>query len=76
MPGGRPPKPTALHILDGTYRRDRHGKRIDAPKPGEPQVAPDELSPEEQAQRQAELTKFFRQLYGLPYVISKAGRRQ
>jgi P27 family predicted phage terminase small subunit len=25
MPAGRPPKPTHLHILDGTYREDRHG---------------------------------------------------
>ena len=23
--GGRPPKPTALHVLHGTYRKDRHG---------------------------------------------------
>ena len=25
MPVGRPPKATHLHILDGTYRADRHG---------------------------------------------------
>jgi len=33
MPRGRPPKPTALHLLQGTFRRDRHGKRRDAPWP-------------------------------------------
>jgi hypothetical protein len=30
---GRRPKPTALHLLPGTFRKDRHGSRIDAPKP-------------------------------------------
>lgn len=24
MPGGRPPKPTEIHELEGTYRADRH----------------------------------------------------
>ena len=27
---GRPPKRTALHLLDGTFRKDRHAKRLDA----------------------------------------------
>lgn len=30
MPAGRPPKPTALHKLHGTYREDRHGERADS----------------------------------------------
>lgn len=30
MPAGRPPKPTALHKLHGTYRDDRHGERADS----------------------------------------------
>ena len=25
MPRGRPPKPRHLHVLHGTYRKDRHG---------------------------------------------------
>jgi hypothetical protein len=33
MKTGRPPKPTRLHIITGTYRPDRHGRRPDAPKP-------------------------------------------
>lgn len=31
---GRPPKPLALHISDGTFRADRHGGTANAP--GEP----------------------------------------
>ncbi len=30
MPRGRPPKPTNLHVLHGTYRADRHGP-VDEP---------------------------------------------
>lgn len=30
MSRGRPPKTTAEHIEDGTYREDRHGGRLDA----------------------------------------------
>lgn len=30
---GRKPKPTALHVADGTYRADRHGPRPVAPGP-------------------------------------------
>ncbi len=47
----RPPKPTALLQLQGTYRADRHGKRA-----REPQVkrgaldAPDWLAPEARAE--------------------------
>jgi hypothetical protein len=29
---GRKPKPTALHLLHGTFNRTRHGNRIDAPQ--------------------------------------------
>jgi len=39
--GGRPPKPTAAHKRDGTYKRTRHGNRTDAPQtsslPGPPE---------------------------------------
>ena len=28
---GRPPKPLALHVADGTYRDDRHGGTANAP---------------------------------------------
>lgn len=40
--GGRPPKPTALHKLHGTFRQDRQGKRRKGePKPvGDLQAAP------------------------------------
>lgn len=34
MPAGRPAKPTRLHLLDGTFRKDRHAERADA----EPQL--------------------------------------
>jgi len=42
---GRPRKPIAQHLLDGTYREDRHGNSF-LPD-GEP-VMPDWLSPEAQ----------------------------
>ena len=29
---GRPPKPMHLHLIQNTYRADRHGRRPDAPK--------------------------------------------
>src|SRR5215469_10674690 len=32
MRRGRPPKSTRLHLLHGTFRRDRHGQRADAPR--------------------------------------------
>jgi phage terminase small subunit len=45
MPG-RPPKPTALLELQGTARKDRHGKRAEPkPKKGFP-PAPEWLQPE------------------------------
>lgn len=28
--GGRPPKSTEQHLIDGTYRPDRHAKRVDS----------------------------------------------
>lgn len=40
---GRPPKPLALHIADGTFREDRHGGTADAP--GVP-AKPPEMQPE------------------------------
>jgi hypothetical protein len=60
---GRRPKPTVLHLIDGTFRRDRHGHRIDAPgRPLGPK--PSEISEEEQAKRKAELDAYRRALYG------------
>jgi P27 family predicted phage terminase small subunit len=29
MPAGRPPKPIALHEAQGTFRKDRHSKKVD-----------------------------------------------
>jgi hypothetical protein len=41
MPRGRPPKPTRLHLIAGTFRRDRHGRRPDAPRaPAEGELTP------------------------------------
>lgn len=39
------PKSTAQHKTDGTYRKDRHGKRLDLPN--DPPAAPSDLSPAE-----------------------------
>lgn len=36
MPKGRPRKPTKLHILEGTFREDRHGKNEPMPSGGMP----------------------------------------
>jgi P27 family predicted phage terminase small subunit len=36
MPGGRPPKPKRLHILEGTFRQDRHGGNHPSPPAGAP----------------------------------------
>lgn len=47
MTAGRPPKPTAEHIADGTYRPHRHDGRLDARlEPGLP-VPPQKLNEEE-----------------------------
>src|SRR4249919_1486669 len=50
MRTGRPPKPTALHKLHGTARKDRHANRAAEPTPladlGEP---PPELTDSQQA---------------------------
>jgi P27 family predicted phage terminase small subunit len=44
MPGGRPPKPTALKLLQGTFRKDRARKREPRPKVGDrPPSAPSYL---------------------------------
>jgi P27 family predicted phage terminase small subunit len=37
MPAGRPPKPKKLHLLEGTYRADRHGKK-ELPKSAVPEI--------------------------------------
>jgi len=39
---GRPPKPIAVHVSQGTYRRDRHGARGPTTG-GEPLRKPDDL---------------------------------
>src|SRR5262245_27980761 len=36
MPGGRPPTPTSLHKLRGTFRADRHGSRLSSAGSGRP----------------------------------------
>ena len=47
----RPPKPTALLQLQGTYREDRHGKRGREPRAGGGTLdAPDWLVPEARAE--------------------------
>ena len=44
MPKGRPAKPTKLHILEGTFRSDRHGDGVEPePLPG-PAKCPKHLS--------------------------------
>jgi phage terminase small subunit len=47
---GRSRKPTLLHLVEGTYREDRHGDRstFDAMWPGEPEPPPG-LSPDQLA---------------------------
>lgn len=42
----RPPKPTAAHKRDGTFRADRHGDRVDASFPTGLPVKPHDLPPE------------------------------
>src|SRR5262245_14249789 len=37
---GRPFKPVGLHLVDGTYRPDRHGDRSDLPKSRPPRCPP------------------------------------
>jgi P27 family predicted phage terminase small subunit len=37
---GRPPKPPALHALDGTFRPDRHGKQADLKPTGDGTLPP------------------------------------
>jgi hypothetical protein len=38
MPRGRPPKPTALHLIHGTWRKSRHGPRPDRTAPAGPSI--------------------------------------
>lgn len=42
---GPPPKPTELHVLHGTFRKDRHSTDI-SPEPGQPSL-PESLSKDE-----------------------------
>jgi hypothetical protein len=51
---GRRPIPIAIHLARGTFRRDRHGDRIDAPKPGDARTTPSKIGEAEQATRKAE----------------------
>ena len=46
----RPPKPTALLHLQGTYREDRHGRRSREPQARGRLDAPDWLAPEARAE--------------------------
>jgi hypothetical protein len=65
MPGGRPPTPTAILIARGTYRKDRHGSRIDAPGSAlTPAMTPSALSEAEQAERRRETDAMRARLYG------------
>jgi hypothetical protein len=64
MPRGRRPIPTAIHLARGTFRKSRHGDRIDAPRPGDAHTTPIELSEAEQAKRRAELDAQRRAIYG------------
>jgi hypothetical protein len=62
---GRRPTPTAILIARGTFRRDRHGSRIDAPgQPGDTRTRPSEISEAEQAERKRELDAMRKALYG------------
>lgn len=65
---GRRPIPTALHLARGTFRKSRHGDRIDAP--GQPADVtrsartPSELSEAEQVARRDEISEMRKALYG------------
>lgn len=62
---GRPPKPTASHILHGTYRPHRHRNRIDAPgSEFTDATRPSEISEAEQAKRKREIDDMRARLYG------------
>lgn len=39
--GGRPAKPKKLHILEGSFRKDRHGAKGDAPSVAGDVIVPD-----------------------------------
>jgi hypothetical protein len=62
---GRRPIPTALHLMRGTFRWDRHGTRIDAPprRGRDASVDDDDLDPETE-RRQAELREQLRRIKG------------
>jgi P27 family predicted phage terminase small subunit len=49
MPGGRRKKPTALHILQGTDRKDRINENEPKPDYGIPEPAPGRLNAQERA---------------------------
>jgi hypothetical protein len=59
---GRKPIPTALHLLRGSFRWDRHGSRIDAP-PRQRPPAPDDDDPEV-VRRKAEFAEQLRRIKG------------
>ena len=47
MPRGRPPKPTMLHKLHGTYREDRNGRPREPIAEGDLDMPPDWLNAEQ-----------------------------
>ena len=57
---GRKPKPTELHRIHGTYRRDRHGELPPLPK----QVQRVELTPEQARERAEEIERTRRAILG------------
>jgi len=61
---GRRPIPIAIHLARGTFRRDRHGDRIDAPKPGDARTTPSEIGEAKQATRKAEFDALRKALRG------------
>jgi hypothetical protein len=58
---GRRPLPTAVLIAKGTFRRDRHGDRIDASTAA---TRPSEIGEAEQEQRKREIDAMRARLYG------------
>jgi hypothetical protein len=65
---GRRPIPTALHLMRGTFRWDRHGSRIDAPPRGSGGRivrAPPAGEPDPEAERrQQEMIDWLRRIKG------------
>lgn len=61
MPAGRPPKPTALHILEGTLREDRHADRKREPRGAGPPVKPPTLRGEASAHWDAQVVEWIKE---------------